>query len=342
MKVGAALTISSVIAALLVLSRHQQQQQPSPPKAAYDYGGASEQVDTLTEQLTKEPCDRPKTLELSRTLLEAGDNRGAIARTETFVKRCGHDPGVRRVAMTAHEHLSEWKFAAADATELIESDPYNADYRAWRGLQYEELRDWERAAEDYRQALAFRPRLRDVPLNLAMAYDHLGRPCDALFPLEQLVFYYPGVPMPGVESRITELSVQGNCTRAGKNVARIPYTAAATAIRARVAINGRDAGVFIIDTGASYVTLSAAAAVKLALDLSRASKLMLTSATGRAVGALTVLESVDIDGLIAFRVPVVVVEELPDVGGLIGLSYLSRFDIKQTKGVLELAARRSR
>jgi aspartyl protease family protein len=69
---------------------------------------------------------------------------------------------------------------------------------------------------------------------------------------------------------------------------------------------------------------------------------MLTSATGRAVGALTVLESVDIDGLIAFRVPVVVVEELPDVGGLIGLSYLSRFDIKQTKGVLELAARRSR
>jgi aspartyl protease family protein len=148
--------------------------------------------------------------------------------------------------------------------------------------------------------------------------------------------------MPGIESRITELSVQGNCTRAGKNVARIPYTAAATAIRARVAINGRDAGVFIIDTGASYVTLSAAAAVKLALDLSRASKLMLTSATGRAVGALTVLESVDIDGLIAFRVPVVVVEELPDVGGLIGLSYLSRFDIKQTKGVLELAARRSR
>jgi hypothetical protein len=54
-----------------------------------------------------------------------------------------------------------------------------------------EVRDTVHAIADYEQALAIEPRLADVPFNLADAYRKLGRPCDGIFPLEQLSFYNP-------------------------------------------------------------------------------------------------------------------------------------------------------
>src|SRR5689334_10244889 len=50
-------------------------------------------------------------------------------------------------------------------------------------------------------------RLTDVPLNLAAAYGKLGRPCDAILPLAQVVVQHPTVSNIGaLQARVEALS----------------------------------------------------------------------------------------------------------------------------------------
>jgi clan AA aspartic protease (TIGR02281 family) len=335
-KVGAIVGAAVALAAgALAFSRPSA----SPP----DDDAMAEPKRKLENELGKEPCDRPKMLELAKRLLQTGDNRSAINRVGAFFRQCGDDPSMRRLLMAAHERLSEWDLAAMEAGKLVDADPYRADYRAWRGLVYEQKGDWERAAEDYRQALALRPRLSDVPLNLAAAYERLGRPCEAAFPLELLMFHYPDRPMPGLRARVAELSAKGGCASSGSKAARIRYDPAARSIQAKTRVNGHATGVFVVDTGASFVTLSLAFADRSGIDLTSSSKVLLDTANGRSIGAFILLDAVAVEGLTALHVPAVVVEGLgPGVDGLLGLSFLSRFDLRQQNGVLEIAAKSAR
>ena len=309
-------------------------------EAPHNEGGIADPARTLENELAKEPCDRPKMHELGTRLLQRGENRAAITRVNAFFRQCGDDPSMRRLLMLAHERLSEWDLAAAEATQLVDAEPYSADYRAWRGLVYEQKGDWEHAAEDFRQALALQPRLSDVPLNLAAAYERLGRPCEAAFPLEQLMYHYPERPMPGLRARVAELSARGGCASTAAKTAKVRYDRTARSIRARVRVNERATGAFLVDTGASYVTLSRAFADRMGLDLSTSSSVLLDTANGRNVGAFVLLGTVGVEELTALHVPAVVVDGLGDgIDGLLGLSFLSRFDLRQKNGVIEIAAK---
>jgi len=117
----------------------------------YDYGAQMAEVQRLTEQLRKEPCDRHNILALGELMLGAGDGRGTLKALNAFLEKCGDYPRLRRVTLAAHMRLSEWDEATSEATKLIESDPYDVDFRVWRGLVYEQKHDWVHAADDYRQ-----------------------------------------------------------------------------------------------------------------------------------------------------------------------------------------------
>jgi len=149
-----------------------------PPEQPYDYGASADKVHRLEGQLGKEPCDRRKIVELCDEMLRAGDSRGTIRRAEAFFQACGDHPRLRWLTYGAHKQLSEWDQASAEATKLIESNPYDADFRAWRGIVYEQKGDLEHAVEDYRQAMVLRPRLSDVAMSLANLYERQHKPCD--------------------------------------------------------------------------------------------------------------------------------------------------------------------
>jgi len=162
-----------------------------PPTRTFNYGDLASTVRELDSQLAAEPCDRSKIIKLVETYYRAGDYRGVILRAEEFVKRCGKYPRVRWTTYEAHKQLSEWREAVADAAALIAEEPYDKDYRWWRGIALEQLGELEHAAEDYRQAIALVPNLRSIPINLADVLEKLGRPCEAILPLEQLLHHYP-------------------------------------------------------------------------------------------------------------------------------------------------------
>lgn len=310
--------------------------------ATSDYGEHAGKIRQLAAQLQKEPCDRRKILTLTELMLDTGDARGALKWADGFLHKCGEYPRLRWITLESHKQLSEWDLAAAEATKLIDGSPYDSDFHSWRGLVYEQKGDWERAASDFRQAIALRPRLSDIPFNLADAYEHLGKPCDAVFPLEQVLYYYPDVRNRGeIQSRINRLTTKGGCTEwAGQGRAQIPITPGANILRVKAQIEAREQGRFVVDTGASYVALSLAFAKRLGLDLRNAPTVLIQSSNGQQTGYVVMLHQVDVQGVKAARVPAVVVEDLGgDIDGLLGLSFLLRFDIKQTDGMFEITAR---
>ena len=301
------------------------------------------EVQRLTEPLRKEPCDRHKILDLGELLLGAGDGRGTLKELNAFLAKCGDYPRLRRVTLAAHMRLSEWDEATSEATKLIASDPYDADFRGWRGLVYEQQHDWDHAADDYRQALLLKPRLSDVPINLANVYERQGKTCDAIFPLEQLVFYSPGIANLGtIRARIGELARKGNCRGiAGEGKAQIRMNAGEGLVRVTVTLEGRESGTFVVDTGASYVTVTQAFAKRNGLDLMRAPTVLIATANGSMTALVVTIGKVEVQGAKAVRVPAVVVDDLgPSIDGLLGLSFLSRFDFGATGSIFEIAAKK--
>jgi aspartyl protease family protein len=312
--------------------------------APYDYGESAGEVRRLEGLLDKEPCDRRKIIQLAEAMLRAGDGRGTLHRADAFFQRCGDHPRLRWLTYEAHKQLSEWTEAAAEATRLIDADPYDADFRGWRGLAYEEKGDLDRAAEDYRQALVLKPRLSDLPLNLAGIYERQGKPCDAILPLSQAVFHHPeAANVMALKGRIEDLGARPECAwTIGEGRAQIRRRPGEGLLLAKVRINDREGGTFIVDTGATLVALSRALADKLGIDTRDAPRLLAQTANGPSTALAVTLDKIELQGVKAARVPAAIVDGLGRVEGLLGMSFLSRFDLKQQDGQLEITARPTR
>jgi aspartyl protease family protein len=298
------------------------------------------EVDRRTAAVDAAPCDQEKVLELAEFLVGTGDNAAALDRCEAYFAACGEFPRLRWVTYEAHKRRSEWDLAAAEATRLIEDAPWDADYRWWRGIAYEQAGEDERAIEDYRQAIALRPAIDSIPLNLAGLLERQGKPCEALLPIEQALFHHPEVANAGeLRARIDAISRAGSCDATTDRIARIRVDRRAGAMLARVRIDGHE-GTFLVDTGASYVTLGGAFARKLGVGTD-GPEVLLATAGGQEAGHLAVVHEIDVEGVTANVVPVVVIDGLaPGVDGLLGLSFLARFDLATSGDVLEIRPRR--
>lgn len=95
-------------------------------------------------------------------------------------------------------------------------------------------------------------------------------------------------------------------------------------------VNGESIGVFILDTGANYTSVSTAVANRLGIPTSGGAVVRLATASGVIQVPLAVLEEVDVGGAVARHVPVVV-HDLPGmpshIAGLLGMSFLERFRV---------------
>jgi clan AA aspartic protease (TIGR02281 family) len=240
-------------------------------------------------------------------MLAKGDHRGVVDRAAVFTTKCGDHPPLHELTYVAHQRLGELDQAAADLSALIEHSPQMPYYDAWRASIYEEKRDFDRAADDLRQALARSPAAVDIPQRLADIYERQGKDCDAVVLLQQLAFRYEREAFAaGVRSRAEGLERKGACA-----------------------------------AGASFVAIPRKTSERLGLDLANAPTGKLATANGVREAQLVVLPSVSVGALKAERVTAVVVDDLPGIDGLLGMSFLSRFEMRQAGGVIELSARKA-
>lgn len=103
-------------------------------------------------------------------------------------------------------------------------------------------------------------------------------------------------------------------------------------------INGQLAD-FVMDTGASYITMSAQQADQLRLDYSNARKIMINTANGKATAHVFTIKQVRIGGIELHDVEAAVMQNLESPKILLGMSFLSQVDMSQSSGLVVLKHR---
>lgn len=103
-------------------------------------------------------------------------------------------------------------------------------------------------------------------------------------------------------------------------------------------INGRSVN-FLVDTGATSISLNSVMAKRIGIDFSSGKKIGLQTANGVTSGYQITLQSVSVGDLKLNNVVAVVVEGEYPAEILLGNSYLSRVDFKVESGVLILESK---
>ncbi len=278
-------------------------------------------------ELGDEPCDRIKILKRCNDLISKDKSRSCMKLGEQFFQQCGDYDQLHRYVNSAARRISEWPQAISSADKLIDLYPHNADFRFMRGKTYEEKGDIVQALPDYEQAMALLPEGIQPPFHLANIYQRLDRPCDAVAPLEQFAFYHPD-NAESAKRQLAGLYRNPQCASLqGTGSAKIRIRKGGTIIQSNALINNSLQGKFIIDTGASTVVLSRSFANQLNIRYKNWPVRLMQTANGIALGYHGYIDQIDIQGIKAKRIEAVVSENLGNVDGLLGLSFLGRFDI---------------
>lgn len=193
------------------------------------------------------------------------------------------------------------------------------------GLSFFEGGHYRWALEKFIQAADQAPRDPQRWWYVAESYRMLGDSAAAAHVYRQILQTAPGSPV-----AVAARQALGALGEPGMSTIHVPVQRQGGSALVPARVNGEAVGMFILDTGASYTSVSTAVANRLGIPTSGGAVVRLTTASGVIQVPLAVLEEVDIGGAAARHVPVVV-HDLPGmpshVAGLLGMSFLERFRV---------------
>jgi aspartyl protease family protein len=104
-------------------------------------------------------------------------------------------------------------------------------------------------------------------------------------------------------------------------------------------------GLFILDTGATYVAMKSNFADRAKISQAGAGEITMATANGLTKGKLAKADKVTLGKLAATNVPVAIQNADAKnygagVDGLLGMSFLSRFEVQMANGSIEVRTRR--
>jgi len=295
----------------------------------FNYKNFTNDVWNFSEHMEKEPCDRTAIIKFLDILVKAGDNRRATDETRKFTNNCGEYPRSLWISFTAFKRLSQFDSAVTIATRIIEYDKYDVDYWWWRGEAYQQWGKYAEAIADYRQSINLNPRLNGMQIALADLLEKAGKPCEAIFPLEELVFHNPELRQHNEITKRFSSLYDGRCSEfTGTGKAIIKFNPGSS-IYTNAKIDNKSIRNLLFDTGASYVVINQTSADKLGLANQNAKKIFVQTAGGIRSAKLTSAKEFKVKGLTAKYIEIAIMKDSdlgPNINGLLGLSFLSRFN----------------
>jgi clan AA aspartic protease (TIGR02281 family) len=317
-----------------------------PPKAARD-----PYVWLRLEELKREPCDQKSIGDLALALDKLGYRRQAADGLYNFVRNCGAPLSALHQAIDKYLNLTDYAKAVEVADEFMRRAPSNHDAHYLRGVALEGAGDFQRALTDYADAIELygadkKSISSRVFLRMAGAYAALKRFCEAAAPINMWVALDPvSRDTSRTQKIISDYEAQGHCISSTEfQKESYPLRGQRNVVIVKAEINGVR-GVFILDTGASYVAVKSTFADRAKIPQADASEITLSTANGLAKAKLSKADKVQLGKLEATNVPVAVqkVDEKSygaGVDGLLGMSFLSRFDVQMAGGSIEVRTRR--
>ncbi|HEY4406930.1 MAG TPA: retroviral-like aspartic protease family protein [Xanthobacteraceae bacterium] len=313
----------------------------------------SEPVRSPLEALTREPCDQKAVEQLGIALESVGRRREAANAHISFSAACsGHYAPSLRTAVNILLTLSDYTRAASVASDLIALEPFNDNGYYLRAVARDRGGLLKPAIDDYVTALELFGNKNQISsvayLAMARAYEKLGQFCDAVLPIESWVSLNPARnDTSQTRAIIADYTAKGRCqpgTSGGEEVFKLarPNSMA----RLPVSINGV-LGNMILDTGATFVSLTATFAQKAKIQIDQDSALQLHTANGMGDGKQGRAATIQLRSLAAKDVPVVVQSDAKaaygdGVDGLLGMSFLSHFKVSIDTQAVRISSRKSK
>jgi clan AA aspartic protease (TIGR02281 family) len=307
---------------------------------AQDYKASS-----LLANLQKEPCDKQSIFQATVALENMRAIRGAAEMLKGFADVCPDSSGELYHASELYYLLGDYDTAVKLSSDVINQQPDVQNPYFTRAKSEQGLKRYAAAVEDYATLIRLLPDTKsivsEVFTRMSDSYEKLDRPCEAIVPLQTYIALDSETrSTPSLLKRIAMLAAKGNCAQVyAKGVARVPRRSNGIAIT-RVEINGIE-GKFIVDTGASFVTLSRPFAARAKPRMLTTDSVEMQTANGATSATLASLDSVKLAGLSASAVPAIVASKSlgEDVDGLLGMSFLSRFTVVIEDREIQLKAK---
>jgi aspartyl protease family protein len=247
--------------------------------------------------------------------------------------------------------LSDYEEAARVATELIKLEPFDNNGYFLRAVAYDRGGLPKKAIDDYVTAIELfgdKAKISSASyMGVARNYEKLSLFCDAIVPIEAWVSLNPARnDNSQTQTIIAEYTAKGRCKAGatGKEVFRSPRRQGI--INVPVAINGVR-GNMILDTGATFVTLTPAFAQKAKVDIDQDSRLKLHTANGIIEGKRGRAATIQLRSLQAKDLSIAVQTDAKQMSiegtdGLLGMSFLSRFTVSIDAQTVTVSGRKSK
>ena len=305
------------------------------------------------EELSRERCDQQAIVNLGKALEQSGYRREAATAHVSFSDSCGGHASSLRTAVNILIKLSDYAAAGTLASKLIELEPFNDNGYFLRAVANDRGAKPKKAIDDYVTAIELfgdKSRIASVSYyGLARSYEKLGQFCDAALSIDAWVALNPGQHDTSqtramISSYATKGACSGSMTKAGHEV--FPITRHNNIITLPVVINGTR-GTFVLDTGATYVALKSGFAQKAKVEIDQESSIRLTTANGLTEGKRGRAKIIQLRSLQAHDVPIIIQADNrgmygDSVDGLLGMSFLSRFDVTIGSNSVKLSPRAAR
>ena len=302
------------------------------------------------EGLSRERCDQQAIVDLGKALEHEGYRREAATAHVSFSDSCGGHATSLRAAANFLLKLSDYAGAAKIASKLIELEPFNDNGYYLRALANDRGAMPYKAVDDYLTAIELfgdKSRIANVGYyGLARSYEKLGQFCDAALAIDAWVALDPARhDTSQTRAMISNYTAKGGCA-ARISTSReevFPITRRNNVVTLPVMINGTR-GIFLLDTGATYVSLKKGFAEKAKVEIEQDSSIRLNTANGLAEGKRGRAKLIQLRSLQAKDVPIVVQTENrgmygDGVDGLLGMSFLSRFHVTIGSNAVKLSPR---
>jgi aspartyl protease family protein len=306
-------------------------------------------LDVNFDRLRREACDRTALMNFATKLAEIGYPRDAANALAIFASRCGNGDDALYAAANILMNISDYNGVIKISSGLVESLPTSPDVRYMRGQAFQAIGKFEQAISDYVSTIELVPGIKKVSsrvfTDLAGAYASLKRYCEAIDPIQMWIAADPSErDTTQARALISDYAKKGACELDYAKGSDRFFTQGSDVIKAKVEINGVP-GTFIIDTGASLVSMTASYAKRAKVRVDETNRIRLQTANGNTEGLLGVAQDIRMGRLQAKDVAIVVgIEKASpfgqDVDGLLGMSFLARYEVAVVGREMRIKERR--
>lgn len=253
---------------------------------------------------------------------------------------------------------SYWAAGTEGSLAFVPQETYRQGVQAYRDGEY------SKALSHLKEALLEDPSNANIRYYMAVCFDKLVRYQDAVLQYQYVaengqdpqVVDFSRYRLQALQERLAPPEQLASATvlpvqRASSSqkpaaassgpinqVSVVPLKSSTQALLVEATLNSKGTGVFILDTGATYTSISREMAEELGLDLENAPTVRITTANGRIEVPKVILHSVTVNGLEARDVEATVIDirKGSSFSGLLGLSFIKKFKLTIDPGAGQL------